>query len=565
MTGLELYFACCAAISFLTLAVTLRNLRLFREPKAPCTPRDDLVSVCIPCRNEELNVEHVVACVLESRHRPIEVLLYNDDSTDATADIIADLADTHTEVRLIPSSPLPGGWCGKQHACHRLAAEARGDWLLFIDADVRLTPNAIGCALAFADDADASLVSTFPKQITGTLSERLIVPMMFYLLLGYLPFNRMRKTLSPAASAGCGQFLLAERGAYHAVGGHGRIKSSMHDGIMLPRVFRRNGFRTDIFDGTRLASVRMYSGFRETWKGFAKNAFEGLGSVGLLLFLTLLHLVVHVAPWVLLPIVILTESSPTAAMLCTSTVVLQALQRLSLTMRFGHPALLSVVHPVSVILLLGVQWHSFVLQLRSRRSWKGRTMSTEKPSTELPGEQVILVDPEDREIGTCEKIAAHIDNGVRHRAFSVFILDQHDRLMLQKRAVSKYHFGGLWTNTCCGHPRPHEETSKAARRRLGEEMGFGVELTHRGTFQYRATDDASGLTEHEIDHVFVGRFDGSPNPNPEEASDWKWMDLRSLAIEVQKQPESFTPWFPIALAELAEYQASAASLAQTPQ
>lgn len=563
MTGFEIYLACCAAVSLFTLALTLRNLRLFRKPDQPGTPSDQLVSVCIPCRNEERNIAEVVGCVLKSRHMPTEILLYNDDSTDATGRLAAELSAAYPEVRVVPARPLPEGWCGKQHACHRLAEKAEGDWLLFIDADVRLEPDAIGSALGFAHKSGAALVSTFPKQITGTLGERLIVPMMFYLLLGYLPFRSMRRTTSPAASAGCGQFILARRAAYETVGGHATVKDSMHDGIKLPRAFRRQGFKTDIFDGTHLSRVRMYTGFGDTWKGFAKNAYEGLGSVGLLVFLTALHLAVHVVPWVLMPILVLTGADAALIGLCGLAIGLQMLQRLALTKRFEHPVTLALMHPVSALLLTGVQWHSFVLQLRSRRSWKGRTMATDQSAQGPFQEQVVLVDSQDREVGTSEKIAAHTEGGTLHRAFSVFILDKDDRLMLQQRADSKYHFGGLWTNTCCGHPRPGEEPIEAARRRLYEEMGFTTQLTHRGTFEYRATDEASGLTEHEIDHVFVGRFDGTPTPNPDEASDWRWVELRSLAMQVQSQPAKFTPWFPIALAELTEYQAAASSIQKT--
>jgi isopentenyl-diphosphate delta-isomerase type 1 len=563
MTGFELYLACCAAVSFFTLALTLRNLGLYRKPNQPGTSGEPSVSVCIPCRNEERNVAEIVGCVLKSQHRPIEILLYDDDSTDATGELVNNLSSAFLEVRTVQARPLPLGWCGKQHACHRLAAEARGEWILFLDADVRIEPDAIGSAIGFAHATGSALVSTFPRQKAGTLGELLIVPMMFYLLLGYLPFKRMRRTLSPAASAGCGQFMLANHDAYEKVGGHEAVKDSMHDGIKLPRAFRRNGFRTDIFDGSHLANVRMYTGFRQTWNGFAKNAYEGLGSAGLLIFLTALHLVVHIAPWVLLPILVLSGAGASSIALCASAVGLQLLQRLALTIRFSHPASIAFMHPVSILLLTGVQWQSFALQLRSCRSWKGRTMSTHQSPQDEFQERVVLVDSEDREVGTSEKIAAHTEGGKLHRAFSVFILDGKDRLMLQQRADSKYHFGGFWTNTCCGHPRPGEEPMEAARRRLFEEMGFTTQLAPRGVFQYRAIDDDSGLTEHEIDHVFVGRFNGEPVLNLDEATDWRWVDLQSLSLQLQTQPEKFTPWFPIALAELAEYQSAASLLPPT--
>jgi isopentenyl-diphosphate Delta-isomerase len=162
-------------------------------------------------------------------------------------------------------------------------------------------------------------------------------------------------------------------------------------------------------------------------------------------------------------------------------------------------------------------------------------------------EQVILVDESDTPIGECEKLAAHLHGGQLHRAFSVFIFDTEGRLLLQRRALAKYHFGGLWTNTCCSHPRPGETTLAAAQRRLTEELGFTTELTERGSFLYRAEDSASGLTEHELDHVFVGRFSHGPSPNPDEVMDWRWQAMDEVEAELLAHPKRFTPWFPLAL------------------
>jgi isopentenyl-diphosphate Delta-isomerase len=161
---------------------------------------------------------------------------------------------------------------------------------------------------------------------------------------------------------------------------------------------------------------------------------------------------------------------------------------------------------------------------------------------------VILVDEADSAIGECEKLAAHTDGGKLHRAFSVFVFDDEKRLLLQRRALEKYHFGGLWTNTCCSHPRPGETTTAAAQRRLTEELGFTTALTERGSFCYQAFDATSGLTEHELDHVFWGQFGGEPTPNPAEVMEWRWQAMEEVASELAAYPERFTPWFPLALA-----------------
>ena len=160
-------------------------------------------------------------------------------------------------------------------------------------------------------------------------------------------------------------------------------------------------------------------------------------------------------------------------------------------------------------------------------------------------EEVILVDVNDQTLGTMEKLKAH-QLGRLHRAVSVFIFNSKQELLLQQRAFTKYHSAGLWTNTCCSHPRSGELPISAAKRRLQEEMGLDVELHFSGTFIYKAALD-QGLTEHELDHVFYGTSDALPILNPEEVHAYRWISKADLEIEIQKFPERFTYWFPLAL------------------
>lgn len=159
-------------------------------------------------------------------------------------------------------------------------------------------------------------------------------------------------------------------------------------------------------------------------------------------------------------------------------------------------------------------------------------------------EQVILVTSQDQEIGTMEKIAAHRE-GQLHRAFSVLVFNARGELLLQKRADSKYHCGGIWTNACDGHPRPGEATVDAARRRLREELGFDCPLKEVLRFTYRAALD-HGLEEHEVDHLFIGHFDGTPQPDPAEASAVRWIGWDALEQDVRDHPEQYAAWSKIA-------------------
>ena len=158
-------------------------------------------------------------------------------------------------------------------------------------------------------------------------------------------------------------------------------------------------------------------------------------------------------------------------------------------------------------------------------------------------ENVVLVDRNDNPIGLMPKLEAH-QIGVLHRAFSVFILNQKGQLMLQRRALDKYHSPGLWTNTCCSHPRESESNIEAGVRRLKEEMGFTTPLKSMFSFIYKSKFD-NGLTEHEFDHVLLGYYDKQPFINTIEVSEWKWMSLDKIIIEIKNKPEEFTVWFKI--------------------
>jgi isopentenyl-diphosphate delta-isomerase len=158
-------------------------------------------------------------------------------------------------------------------------------------------------------------------------------------------------------------------------------------------------------------------------------------------------------------------------------------------------------------------------------------------------ELVILVDENDNKIGLMEKIEAH-EKALLHRAFSVFIFNAAGELMLQQRALHKYHSPGLWTNTCCSHQRDGESNIEAGKRRLKEEMGFVVDLKETTSFIYKAPFD-NGLTEHELDHILVGYYDQEPELNPEEAAGWKWMAMPDIKKDIADHPENYTAWFKI--------------------
>ncbi|MDW5290548.1 isopentenyl-diphosphate Delta-isomerase [Formosa sp. PL04] len=166
-------------------------------------------------------------------------------------------------------------------------------------------------------------------------------------------------------------------------------------------------------------------------------------------------------------------------------------------------------------------------------------------------ENVILVNENDEPIGLMPKLEAH-EKGVLHRAFSVFVFNDDSELMLQQRALDKYHTPGLWTNTCCSHQRDGESNVEAGRRRLEEEMGFVTALEETISFVYKSPFE-NGLIEHEYDHVLIGYYDGEPNINPAEVADWKWMTLDAVKVDIKLHPDRYTSWFKIIFDKFYDY------------
>lgn len=158
-------------------------------------------------------------------------------------------------------------------------------------------------------------------------------------------------------------------------------------------------------------------------------------------------------------------------------------------------------------------------------------------------EKVILVNENDEQIGLMEKIEAH-EKALLHRAFSVFVYNDKGEVMLQQRALSKYHSPGLWTNTCCSHQREGESNVDAGKRRLMEEMGFTTDLEESISFIYKAPFD-NGLSEHEYDYILIGKYNDEPNLNPDEVAAWKWMSLEDIQKDIKENPEIYTAWFKI--------------------
>lgn len=370
MLGLAILALVCALLPGLIAWV---NLSLLRTPEPDLDVRAR-VSILIPARNEAAVIADTVRAALASRGAAVEVLVGDDHSTDDTAAIVEGLAAADPRLRLVAIPPLPEGWTGKNHACARLAEAANGTHLLFVDADVTLAPAAAAALAAQARRTDSALVSGVPRQRMFSLGERLTVPMINFLLVGYLPMAMMRASLRPSLGAACGQLVLVSAEAYREIGGHGAVRTTLHDGVVLPRRFRQAGHRTDLVAGHELATCRMYRGFGEAWAGFSKNAREGMATPRGLPVWTLLLAGGHVLPWLLLLLALFGLGSGQATFLAFAAALVSLATRGAITLVTREPAGTILLHPLTVLVALAIQWNSL---LRGKGAgtpmWKGRS------------------------------------------------------------------------------------------------------------------------------------------------------------------------------------------------
>ena len=383
-------FMCCLfpfALLFAGIPCLLyfRNVRLFRKPEAQETATPERVSVLIPVRNEEFGIAAALEAVLANEGVELEVIVLDDASTDRTATIVRGFAAKDSRVTLASAPPLPDGWCGKQHACFQLSLLAKYEVLTFLDADVRLGPIALKRMVGFLRGSGAALVSGFPRQETGSFGEKLIVPLIHWLLLCYLPLNRMRKSLQVGLGAGCGQWFLTTAEAYRKVGGHSHpfVRASLHDGVKLPRAYRQSGLKTDLCDASEDATCRMYHSTGQVWNGFAKNAREGLGAPGMIWIWTIMLTLGHIGPFVLLYLFDLFRYPPFAPAppffyapwwpWIIFAMVMSLAPRIHAAVHFRQSWVGVVLHPFVVLCLLAIQWYATLRAWIGKPvGWKGR-------------------------------------------------------------------------------------------------------------------------------------------------------------------------------------------------
>lgn len=362
------------------LAIARHNARHFPHlAPLPTGPHQSLppLSVLIPARNEAAHIGRMVAALVAQDYPNFEILILDDHSTDDTAQEALTAAAGNPHVQVLPGTPLPAGWVGKNWACHQLAAAARHDWLLFTDADVIWQPGALRAVIHHSLGQGADLLTVWPTQLTVTWAERLVVPLMSFFLLGYLPIGLAHDPRAIAAAAANGQCLLFTRAAYQRSGGHAAIHASLVDDISLAYRIKQAGLRLRMANGSSLVQCRMYETPTAVINGYTKTLVAAHGnSTPRLLLATFAQLGLFVAPWLLAPI----AAGYGAWMLCLWWFAL-GLLGISIRMQTAATAGLrrrdALLLPLSILIYTYIALHAIWVQLRHGGPiWKGRRVTS---------------------------------------------------------------------------------------------------------------------------------------------------------------------------------------------
>ena len=357
----------------LSLLVMWTSINLLFMPRLPLTTeelqQDKQVTILVPFRNEERNVPGLLNSLQALTYKQISFVFLDDNSVDDTYILLKKHSKQLAKVDIIKGKPLPKGWVGKVHACQQLGQRATGDFFLFIDADIRLKPGSIEQALLLMNEEQAGLLTGFPRFPTTTWLSKLLVPMQHVVVLLHLPLFIANRTTKPTFTAAHGSFMLFRREAYHRVGGHKTVKSSLVEDIELTRAIKRIGEKACLANITDSVTCHMYATNLEVWKGFSKNIFPGLGrSIILVVLLSIFYLAVFVAP-----LLLAIYGLATGSISFIVPLLLIWLLRIIIDAFTRQDRLLWIFMPFASLALLATMHYSMYLGLKGKGfEWKGR-------------------------------------------------------------------------------------------------------------------------------------------------------------------------------------------------
>jgi chlorobactene glucosyltransferase len=379
MNIVEIFLIFVVAFMGIGLIISINNARqVKRLSDFEADGNAPLVSILVPARDEEKNIEGCVTSLLAQDYANFEVIVLNDHSTDRTGAILCRLAQTDSRLRIINGKELPEDWPGKHWACQQLSQTARGEFILFTDADTYHQPGTLRHAVAAMLTEHVDLLTALPHEEVVSWGEKLIVPFMNFGMLSFLPLFLALKKQTPAFSVTIGQFMLFRRAAYEDIGGYEEARSNVNDDVLLGRLLMEKGYRWCLVDGTDFISCRMYHNLSETIEGFSKNVF-GFFDYRILPFV---FTWMAVAAIFLEPLYIVCQAflAGQTAVLAARLALVAVLETMLLVFmayrRMGIPLYMTFFYWLTIFLFVLVAMRSMVLSLTGHASWKGRTLKT---------------------------------------------------------------------------------------------------------------------------------------------------------------------------------------------
>lgn len=353
------------------LVVTLGNVVTWRRGDPSARFEGD-VSVLVPARNEAGRIGACLDAITGSQVPIREILVYDDESTDDTRAIVRERAARDPRIRLVDVRPLPDGWIGKVHACAQLARAATGEFLVFVDADVRLDPGGLARIASFFDGSDVSLLSAVPRQEMRSIAERVLLPLLLLTYVSWLPLELVARTRDPRVVAANGQLVALRRAALGPLDHLRCVASEVVDDVALCRAAKVAGLRVAFADGTRMATCRMYDSGRALWDGFSKNVAEGLGgAVGVTLAIAV-YVAAFLAPWAALVSARLDWLPASWVVPAVVAASANLFQRVVVAIRYEQPWLGVALHPVAIVGWVAIALRSLSWTIRGRVRWSGR-------------------------------------------------------------------------------------------------------------------------------------------------------------------------------------------------
>jgi chlorobactene glucosyltransferase len=368
---LEILFYSTLVLSTVTTIISIYNF--FTAPRIRGV-KDQLIykpfiSILIPARDEEINIENCIEDVMNQSYNNYELLILDDESTDETAKIVTGKISERRDddkIKLISGKPKPNDWIGKNWACHQLSLEARGEILLFIDADVRIRPHVIESCIYYMDKYKLRLLTCFSTQKIKLFGEWLVVPLMNFLLLTFLPLTKVYSSTKKSFVAANGQFLLITKEVYNKIGGHKEVANKIVEDMEMARRFKKSGFKLMTFLGENSITCRMYYGFEPAFNGFTKNFFPGFNTSPLIFIFFLLFLFTTF----FLPYLFVFMNS-----YFIWIVLIILLGRLATSIS-SHQSIVAnfLLHPIQMIIMIAIGLNSIYRTTTKKMKWKGRSI-----------------------------------------------------------------------------------------------------------------------------------------------------------------------------------------------